>query len=361
MAETHCHAIRHSALPHEDGRFAAYDAAHHQREVQDDGQDLLQSMEIRTPIRLGHDEAYDYISDFQRPLSLDLPGRSKPMPETDDNRSIDTDNEFLQVHMPTFSTGLTTFAYQRALRNRIRSDRITRHGEYDLQIYTATFFHDCLMLPGSLATVLGKVQNLTYDDLWIQLTLVLQASPADIIHRMTPGLLSGFHAHVHTETLQTCLLQSTDPTDYVQGMLIFGQGKSARKRIHKHYRPRARRAKVQVEIDIKVLEPDQDLDSPYQRWRLQRRKIWAHAWFWSNIGSGDVHFRTESPRWTLEDYLAGNLGPDQELRIEPTGMLEDEVEVDDSDFEIEQEKREIVRGGCGTLDYERAEYGFAGW
>lgn len=69
-----------------------------------------------------------------------------------------SNHQYLQVGIPTFSNGLTTFAYQQVLRNRISETKLQKHAEYDTEKYTPTFIHDCLMLPGSLANLLEKVR-----------------------------------------------------------------------------------------------------------------------------------------------------------------------------------------------------------
>ena len=66
--------------------------------------------------------------------------------------------QFLQAGIPTFSNGLTTFSYQQALRNRISESKLQQGADYDIESYTPTFIHDCLMLPGSLANMLHKVR-----------------------------------------------------------------------------------------------------------------------------------------------------------------------------------------------------------
>ncbi|KAK5122103.1 hypothetical protein LTR85_004349 [Meristemomyces frigidus] len=260
----------------------------------------------------------------------------------DVDAASDDEDDYFQVPIPTVSTGTTTFAYQLALQNRIKNGKLVRHGEYDMGAYKPTFIHDSLMLPGSLANFLGK------------------RHPKNLVPKMTPALLPGFHAYVHSETQQPCILQSPNATDYVQGMLIFGQGKKARRLIHEHYRAKTRRVTVEVQVDVAVPVPLFQRKLPTDSWRLKRRIISAHAWIWSNAGSGDVQFRTQCPKWTLEDYIEGNLAPKQPLRIERAGFLEDEVSIIENDNEDEEEVREVIYGGCGALDYDRGP-GFTGW
>ena len=68
--------------------------------------------------------------------------------------------------------------------------------------------------------------------------------PPDIIPRMTPAVLPGFYPHIHAETREPCLLQSPNTSDYVQGMLIFGEGQKGRDLIHRRLRPHTRRVTV---------------------------------------------------------------------------------------------------------------------
>jgi len=44
------------------------------------------------------------------------------------------------------------------MAHRITYDKLTPGGAFDPSLYTPVFLHDTLMLPGSLATVLGKVR-----------------------------------------------------------------------------------------------------------------------------------------------------------------------------------------------------------
>ncbi|KJX98315.1 hypothetical protein TI39_contig418g00009 [Zymoseptoria brevis] len=203
----------------------------------------------------------------------------------------------LQVAIPTSSPGLTTFAYQRALRNRIEASKLLEDNIYDLTRYTPTFIHDALMLPGSLAGLLSK------------------GSAGDLINRMTPAFLPGCHAHLDQETLQPCLVRTDNAQSYVQGMLVFGQGRASRDAVHQHYRPGAKRRKVEVEIDVWV--ESQPGESATCLWHLQRRTVRAHAWIWS----GDLEDCSggECRDWTIEDSLAGTLEEEMPMRIELDG------------------------------------------
>lgn len=183
---------------------------------------------------------------------------------------------------------------------------------------------------------------------------------------MTPALLPGFRAQLDCETQQPCLIQSSDPTDYVQGMLVFGQGRAGRDRIHRHYRPYARRVKVHVETDVIVSIPPFSRDYVHELWRYHRRKIKAHAWLRSKVCSVHPFFCPERPHWSLEEYLAGTNEDDESLRIDPSayGLEEDGgVSLPNNyydNMDVPEEKT-VVYAGCGNLDYERVEDGWTGW
>ncbi|KXT15857.1 hypothetical protein AC579_10411 [Pseudocercospora musae] len=253
------------------------------------------------------------------------------------------------IPIPISSTGLTTLAYERALRNRIPAAKLARRGVYDLEAYKPTFVHDILMLPGSLANLIGK------------------GSPEDIINRMTPAILPGVHSHIDSNAIVPRLIHSGRPTDHVQGMLIFGQGKDSRTLIHQRYRRQhAKRKRVQVEIEVVV---PGDRATP-EVWRIERRTITAHAWLFSRIRECPVCDGTENaekkcPTWVLEEYLEGQLEDHAPLRIEADAKGDEDREDgyigrDVMEYEIQSEQREVVMGGRGMLDYERATY-FTGW
>ncbi|CAK4034021.1 Hypothetical predicted protein [Lecanosticta acicola] len=260
-----------------------------------------------------------------------------------------TDDEarLLHVQLSTVSTGMCTQAYQQALANRIHQRLITDKGKYNTNEYPPVIVHDIMMLPGSLAALIGK------------------DSPIQLIPRMTPALLCDIKAHVIPDTLQPCL--SRRPASqgaYTHGMLVFGLSKETRKLIHQHYRPHAKRKSIPVEAEVKVLTPDEDGQTS---WKLERRAMRAHAWLCNNNGKG-AHRVVEGATWTLEDYLEGKLEPKQTvLRIEPN-MRGDE---DDDGFigrEVEEtilkrEVREEVQSGPGEMEvYTRIKgCGFSGW
>ena len=142
---------------------------------------------------------------------------------------------------------------------------------------------------------------------------------------MTPALLPGFHAYTHTDTRQPCILQTPNNTDYVQGMLVFGLGRAARGLIHEHYRPYCRRIKAEVQVDLLV---------PIG-WQVERYKIWAHVWVWSNAISVDARFRATVSGWSIGGYLDIN-DPESALRIEPSAKGDERFSEDGSISEAER-------------------------
>ena len=225
-----------------------------------------------------------------------------------------------------------------------------------------------------------------------------KGSAEQIIHRMTPALLPGFHAHIHVETEQPCLIQSGDSHSYVQGMLIFGEGKDGREQIHKHYRPHAKRIKLQVEIEIAVPVPSEERRHRRERWVLQRKRLWAHAWLWANVREFESQFRPDTQDWKLEEYLGGKyamhqamrvqdgIGEDYDLGEEPDGKQarDENAEVDDDtswvpepeaisqgtlpaqsqSLDPEEDQlapREGPYGGPGGLSWERRDDAIGRW
>lgn len=187
---------------------------------------------------------------------------------------------------------------------------------------------------------------------------------------MTPALLPGYKAHIHSSSLQPAVIHSDDQNAYVQGMLVFGLGKAARRLIHDHYRKQAKRRKVQIELELNVLVTGPGPHSVFEqkRFRPRRRALQAHVWLWSKKRGGENFL--EQGEWNLEDHLLGNLGPKQTaLRVEEDGKGDEdddgwigrkveEVYLDGKVDDI----REAVRGGTGTLDYERVKGNdFTGW
>lgn len=61
------------------------------------------------------------------------------------------------VGMRTSCSGAGTQAFLQALSNCFVFDRFDPGGDLDPEVYTPVFLHDTLMLPGSLAQLIGKV------------------------------------------------------------------------------------------------------------------------------------------------------------------------------------------------------------
>lgn len=100
--------------------------------------------------------------DYSPPSPLiSSPDPSDPSSDDSDSPSTTT-NESLTQHLlplPTSSPGNLTHAHQQVMANRITFDKLDPDGAFDTAKYTPVFLHDTLMLPGSLASLLGKVRT----------------------------------------------------------------------------------------------------------------------------------------------------------------------------------------------------------
>jgi hypothetical protein len=91
---------------------------------------------------------------------------SAPISPPDPRTSSSSDSEALDpspksstlLPLPTSTPGYVTHAHQQAMAHRLTYDKLLPGGAFDLALYTPVFLHDTLMLPGSLASVLGKVR-----------------------------------------------------------------------------------------------------------------------------------------------------------------------------------------------------------
>lgn len=93
-----------------------------------------------------------------RPAHRSIANSNTTVADTNTN-STRTTFPFLQVSISTHATNnLAPFAYQRAMSNRILDIELGQGRKYDAKSYTPMFVHDCLMVPGSLANVGGKVR-----------------------------------------------------------------------------------------------------------------------------------------------------------------------------------------------------------
>ena len=119
---------------------------------------LSRSCKADTLLPFGHDDAADTRLVFQPGSAIDI-AEEETVRVKEDEESKDYEDHFLPVSMPVSSSGSTTFSYQLALQNRLHNDKLTSQGEYDTSVYKPTFIHDCMMLPGSLANLVGKVRS----------------------------------------------------------------------------------------------------------------------------------------------------------------------------------------------------------
>ncbi|KAL1590292.1 hypothetical protein WHR41_01022 [Cladosporium halotolerans] len=155
------------------------------------------------------------------------------------------------------------------MANRIPHDRLLPGGGLDPAIYTPVFLHDTLMLPGSLASLLGK------------------DSPLDILDRLTPARLPSFTIVTPADPPHVaCLLPMSVPST-VTGLLFFGTGRDARKLIKNHYRPFAKRTCRNVVIEVKV-PVNANSGSVKREWRLEPRRVMAQVFVGKVVRRGSV-------------------------------------------------------------------------
>lgn len=63
-----------------------------------------------------------------------------------------------QIPIPFTTQGLCTYGYKQVLASRIDERLLYEKQKFDIKDYNPTFIHDIMMLPGSLAELLGKVR-----------------------------------------------------------------------------------------------------------------------------------------------------------------------------------------------------------
>ncbi|KAK5119121.1 hypothetical protein LTR62_000332 [Meristemomyces frigidus] len=354
----HWHAIKHTH--HYYGKPVSFHQEHANtvNEQHDVGEPGDQDHDHQIAIPVGGDNARDTHDTYNLPSlsnSLqDIHLHDEPITAAS-TAHTEEEPDNLPISIPSFTTGLVPFAYEQALLNRIQDVKLQPDGEYDTTTYPPTFIHDCLMLPGSLTQLLGKLDT------------------PETVSRMTPALLPGLHAHVHTDTRLPCLLPSQKRTDCVQGMLVFGLGKVSRRLIHQHYRSTCKRVKVEVELDVAVPVLPGERDFTGERWRVVRRKVWADVWLWAN--DLDFVFKGVVPGgWRIEDYLTGGSGREGGMDVRSPEEWEDVlIEAGEADGQLEggeayvvqgtmqpEPKTEVVYGGCASLNYNRESH-FTGW
>lgn len=123
----------------------------------------------------GHDNASDAQGGYQQfhsnPSLLSLPTTllsgltvksgqtSTSVAESEVSSSIATDRPLTSPKIPSTPSpcAVTPFSYQQALLNRLPGQILESGGKLDADLYTPLLVHDCMMMPGSLATLLGKV------------------------------------------------------------------------------------------------------------------------------------------------------------------------------------------------------------
>ena len=110
----------------------------------------------------GYDNTFDLNVLLYATSNMRLFGEAEIIPEQDEDQTSFQEigrRLFFCLAFPDVSRRPITFAYQRALANRIRSPYLEPGEKYDINAYTPTFIHDTLMLPGSLANLLNKVKD----------------------------------------------------------------------------------------------------------------------------------------------------------------------------------------------------------
>lgn len=83
--------------------------------------------------------------------------------DTDANNTTTDNPESLQestslLPLPKSFPSCLTYAHQQAMANRVTYDQLLPGSAFNPAMYTPVFLHDTLMLPGSLAALLGKVR-----------------------------------------------------------------------------------------------------------------------------------------------------------------------------------------------------------
>nr|OQO27693.1 hypothetical protein B0A51_04459 [Rachicladosporium sp. CCFEE 5018] len=240
-----------------------------------------------------HQRLGDPIAQVQNATLASRPSRS-PFPRYFDPENPDADHHvhlpysqpqarlLLTSQLPVSSPEPVPHSLQSALANRFPAHRFEAGGDLDPNEMPPIFLHDVLMLPGSLANIIGK------------------ASPQDIIHQLTPARVNGLRTFVQPKTTLPILSPYIIPGQSAHGLLFFGSGRRSRKRIERHYQPSAQRVEVEATYEVVVAGRDEG-----QETRLEQRTVMASVYVWS---CSLFHFAAEpdgSRGWTLEDFLAG--------------------------------------------------------
>ncbi|KAK6427126.1 hypothetical protein LTR95_016039 [Oleoguttula sp. CCFEE 5521] len=339
-----------------------------------DGDCDVMTIAATANLSIGHDNAADMRthlspaierrSDLEALESIVAPSSGPFRPSTTGSSSSESNREHHRIHgpsslvlakllptshLPISSPEPVPHSYQRALSNRFPEDRFRPDGDLQPHVLLPIFIHDVLMLPGSLANVMGK------------------ASAEDILHRLTPAQLGGARLHLRAETKQPVLLPSTNPDDSVHGLLLFGCGRRSRKRIDRHYQAHSHKVIARPMCETITTRSAARSDCRQEK-RLIQSTIMAEIYLWSN-DSVLLEPEPEGSRgWTLNDFLTGTYDADtvyydykdpeywlhglrEEGAFELTGpatetAMHAEVEMG-SDSEAEAEKAVAVsRVGC---------------
>ncbi|KAK5149305.1 hypothetical protein LTR04_007221 [Oleoguttula sp. CCFEE 6159] len=159
--------------------------------------------------------------------------------------------------------------YELALRRRMLRSEFE---QLSLFKWPPIFVCGLLMLPGTLSSLLDKKNN------------------ADVLCWMTPAILPGHHRYVIRESNLPAILPADGKRDYVDGMIIFGQGVRDLAAIEEHEGAKCRKEWV---IAVVMLEDGS----------LEDFMTWAFVW----SGEKSELFGREEKTWSMGGFLAGAL------------------------------------------------------
>ncbi|KAM0722122.1 hypothetical protein Q7P37_001563 [Cladosporium fusiforme] len=188
--------------------------------------------------------------------------------------------------LPTSTPGPLTLAHQQAMANRIAQTDLQPSGLFDPALYTPVFLHDTLMLPGSLANLLGK------------------ESPLDILNRLTPARLPSHTTVPDSEPPHAPRLIPSTTDKFATGLVLLGSGRDARKAIKEHYQPFAKRRRINVVVEVRVPVARMEREAGFEseRWRVEARRVVAQVYVWRGGGVEDGFCGRE---WDLGRFLSG--------------------------------------------------------
>lgn len=157
------HDLCHVANESEHGLFSSSNRSAHTPPLEQGANVLSSALSASAP-EVAESQNCDH-TDWSPPSPVTL----SPVNSDSSSGSQDSDTSHpvqrhidIQAHLPlpTSSPGYLTYAQQQAMANRVPYDLLVPGGELDPSVYTPVFLHDTLMLPGSLATLIGKVRHL---------------------------------------------------------------------------------------------------------------------------------------------------------------------------------------------------------